>query len=74
MAIPLETLESEVLRLSAEHHRRLPDRVVASLDEGAARDAAWNAVAAGREAQAEEDPRLLMPLADALDRLRAELK
>ena len=38
MAIPLETLESEVLRLSAEHHRRLPDRVVASLDEGAARD------------------------------------
>lgn len=74
MAIPLETLESEVLRLSTEHRQRLLDRVVASLDEDAARDAAWNAVAAEREAQAEEDPRLLVPLAEALDRLRAELK
>ncbi len=74
MAIPLETLESEVLRLAPEHRQRLLDRVVASLDEDAARDAAWNAVAAEREAQAEEDPRLLVPLAEALDRLRAELK
>ena len=49
------------------------DRVVASLDADASRDAAWDAVAAARDGQAESDPGLLIPLDDVLVRLRAEL-
>ena len=50
MGIPLEALESEVLRLPTEERKRLLDRVVASLDANAARDAAWDAIAPTREA------------------------
>ncbi len=74
MTIPLETLESEVLRLPTPDRRRLLDRVVASLDHDAARDAAWDAAAAEREAQIARDPALLVPMEQALDRIRAELK
>jgi hypothetical protein len=44
------------------------------LDADATRDAAWDAVAAARDGQAENDPSLLIPLDDVLVRLRAELK
>jgi hypothetical protein len=44
------------------------------LDADATRDAAWDAVAAARDGQAESDPSLLIPLDDALVQLRAELK
>jgi len=74
MTISLETLESEVLRLPAEKRRRLLDRVVASLDADAARDAAWDVVAAEREALAAKDPGALLPLAETLERIRADLK
>lgn len=74
MAIPLEALESEVLRLPTADRRRLLDRVVASLDADAQRDAAWDAVARSREKTARQDPSLVLPLDDVLERLRAELK
>lgn len=74
MATPIEALASEVLRLSAADRKRLLDRVVASLDADAQRDAAWDAVAAAREAQAASDPTLIVPLDRALEGLRAELK
>lgn len=74
MAIPLEALESEVLRLPAADRKRLLERVVASLDADAERDAAWDAVAAAREAQAGRDPSLIVPLDGVLDQIRAELK
>ncbi|MCB1983096.1 MAG: addiction module protein [Rhodoferax sp.] len=74
MSIPLEALASEVLRLPTEQRRRLLDRVVASLDADAAQDAAWDAVAAEREALVQKDPASMVPLAEALDRIRAELK
>ena len=74
MAITLETLESEVLRLPAEKRRQLLDRVVASLDADASRDAAWDAVAAERETQAAQDPANLVPLAEALAGIRDALK
>jgi hypothetical protein len=74
MAIPLEALASEVLRLPAADRKRLLDRVVASLDADAERDAAWDAVAAAREAQAVNDPSLIIPLEGVLDQIRAELK
>jgi len=74
MGIPLEALESQVLRLRTEERKRLLDRVVASLDADAARDAAWDAIAADREAEATKDPALLVPLDEVLKQLRADLK
>ncbi len=73
MALPLEALESEVLRLPTADRKRLLDRVVASLDADAERDAAWDAVAAARETEALQDPSLLEPLDEVLRRARAEL-
>ena len=73
MEIPIEVLEAQVLRLPTADRVRLLDRVVASLDADAARDAAWDAVAARREAEIDQDPTLLVPLDEALARLRAEL-
>jgi Putative addiction module component len=74
MSIPLEALESEVLRLPSVDRARLLDRVVASLDADAARDAAWDKVAAMREAQALADPSLIVSVDEVIERLRAELK
>lgn len=74
MGIPLEALESHVLRLPTTERKRLLDRVVASLDADAARDAAWDAIAATREAEVTKDPALLVPLDEVLKKLRAELK
>ena len=74
MEIPLEALESQVLRLPTAERKRLLDRVVASLDADAARDAAWDAVAATREAEAKKEPALLVPLDEVVEKLRAGLK
>lgn len=74
MDIPLEALEAQVLQLPTADRVRLLDRVVASLDADAARDAAWDAVAARRDDEAMSDPSLLVPLDDVLARLRAALK
>jgi len=69
----LEALESEVLRLPTSDRVRLLDRVVASLDADAARDAAWDALAARRDAEIDADASAAVPLDEALARLRAEL-
>lgn len=74
MEIPIEALEAQVLKLPTADRVRLLDRVVASLDADATRDAAWDAVAARREVEIERDPSLLVPLDEALARLRAELR
>ena len=73
IGMPLEALESEVLQLRAEDRARLLDRVVASLDADAARDTAWDAVAARRDDAAQRDPTLLAPLDEAMARLRSGL-
>lgn len=74
MGLPLEALESQVLQLPTADRVRLLDRVVASLDADAARDAAWDAVAASRDDAAKNDPALLVPLDDVLADLRETLK
>jgi hypothetical protein len=74
MGMPVEVLESELLRLPKADRIRVLDRVVASLDADAARDAAWEQVAAQRDAEADRDPSVLLPLDDVLARLRAELQ
>jgi hypothetical protein len=74
MALTLEVLESEVLRLSTSDRVRLLDRVVASLDADTERDAAWEAVAARRDAEIEAGTATELPMNDVLARLEAELK
>jgi hypothetical protein len=74
MGIPVEVLEAELLLLTKAERIRVLDRVVASLDADAARDAAWDAVAKERQIQAEADPSQLLPLNDVLARLRSELQ
>jgi hypothetical protein len=74
MGIPVEVLESELLQLSKADRIRVLDRVVASLDAEAARDAAWDAVAKHRQAQAEADPTVMLPLDEVLSKLRTELQ
>lgn len=74
MARPVEILEAELLNLSTADRIRVLDRVVASLDADAARDAAWDAVAAQRDADANADPSLLLDLDDVLSKLRAEVQ
>ena len=74
MGIPVEVLEAELLQLPKLERIRVLDRVVASLDADAARDAAWDAVAAGRDRQAAEDASVLLNLDSELLRLRSELQ
>lgn len=74
MSFPLETLESEVLRLPASDRARLLDRVVASLDADAARDTAWDAVAARRDAEIQAGTASEVSVDEVLARLEAELK
>ena len=72
MSTPTETLEFQVLQLPTSERRRLLDRVVASLDADASRDAAWDAVAARRDAEIEQGLSQALPLDEVLTRLRAE--
>ncbi|CAM3817685.1 hypothetical protein [Roseateles saccharophilus] len=68
MDTSFETLEAEVLKLPPAQRAKLLDRVVASLDTDAARDAAWEAVAAQRDAESAQ----FEPLDEVLAKLRDE--
>ncbi len=74
MGRPVEILEAELLQLTTADRIRVLDRVVASLDADATRDAAWDAVAESRDAEAERDPSVLLQLDDVLARLRTEIQ
>ena len=74
MGTPVEILEAELLQLSKADRIRVLDRVVAILDADAARDAAWDAVAAQRDAEADRDPSVLLDLDDVLAKLRAQVQ
>ena len=68
MDTTFEMLEAEVLKLPPAQRAKLLDRVVASLDADAARDAAWDAAAAQREVESAQ----FEPLDEILARLRDE--
>ena len=74
MGMQLEVLEAELLQLTRQDRIRVLDRVVASLDADAARDAAWDEIARQRQLQAEVDPGHLLPLDQVLAELRGELR
>lgn len=74
MVRPIEALAEEVLSLPRAQRTRLLDRMVTSLDQDRARDEAWDALAARREAELDSVAVQDEPLAVVLDRLRAELE
>lgn len=72
MPRPIEALAEEVLQLPTDARSRLLDRVIASLDADSARDAAWDALAARRDAEIESGAAVSGP--EVVARLRAELE
>lgn len=71
MSTSLETLQAEVLRLSPKDRARLLDRLIASLDVDSEHEAAWDAVAAAREAEMAAGTTHPVPLEAVLSRLEA---
>lgn len=61
MSRPIEALAEEVLQLPSDARSRLLDRVVASLDTDRARDVAWDALAAHRDAETESGAAIAVP-------------
>jgi hypothetical protein len=74
MPRPLEVLAEEVMQLPTESRSKLLDRLIASLDADRERDAAWDALAAQRDAEIESGQESLVPSHEALERLRSRLK
>jgi hypothetical protein len=74
MSRPIEALAEEVLQLPSDARSRLLDRVVASLDADRARDAAWDALAARRDAEIESGAAIAVSGPEVVARLRAELE
>ena len=73
MSRPIEALEAELLRLPSVERARLLDRVVASLDVDAARDEAWDKLAALRDAEIESGASVPVSGPEAVERIRSEL-
>ncbi|MFE8032855.1 addiction module protein [Thiohalocapsa marina] len=74
MPIPIEALEAELLRLPAVERARLLDRVIASLDRDREHDAAWDRLAAERDAEIEHGTSAPVSGTEAIARLRAALR
>jgi hypothetical protein len=74
MAIPLETLEAEVLKLPTGARSHLLDRLIASLGTDAEIEEAWALEAERRDAEVDEGKVATVPGAELLDRLRAQLR
>jgi hypothetical protein len=72
MPRPSEALAEEVLSLPPALRASLLDRVVASLDADRQRDAAWDALAASRDAELEARTMQTIPMDEVLAGLNAE--
>ena len=71
MSMTLEALETEVFRLSPSDRSRLLEHLISSLDEDEEVEAAWDAVAAQREAQIDSGTTALVPFEVAIARLES---
>ncbi len=74
MSSPLEELEAEALKLTAEERAHLADRLLASLSEDADIEEAWAIEVERRVADIESGRTHLVPAAEAIARARAALK
>jgi len=70
----LEILEAEVLKLTPGERAALAQRLLASLDEDADIEEAWAAEVERRIADVESGAVQVIPIAEALARVRAALK
>ena len=74
MEIQLEVLESAALKLAPGEWAALAQRLLASLDDDAEIDDAWAAEIERRIADVESGAVPIIPIAEALARVRAALK
>ncbi len=74
MSIPLDTLEAEILKLSAGARSHLLDRLIASLETDSEIEEAWALEAERRDAEVEEGKVITVPGAQFLDHLRSALQ
>jgi hypothetical protein len=72
MSPDIEEIEAQALKLSADARARLLDRLILSLDEDRARDAAWDAIAARRDAEVESGRVAILDGQEVLSRLRRQ--
>lgn len=72
MPLTIESLEAEALQLNSADRARLIERLIASLD--ADPETAWAAEVERRHAEIENNMATLLPGAEALARLQAEIK
>ena len=73
MTIELETLQTEVLRLSPADRARLLDRLIESLDGERTLDELWDQEAARRDAEIEDGSSIPIDGKEVVARLRAEI-
>ena len=73
MTIELETLQTEVLRLSPADRARLLDRLIESLDGERTLDELWDQEAAQRDAEIEDGSSIPVDGKEVVARLRAEI-
>jgi putative addiction module component (TIGR02574 family) len=74
METQLEILESEALKLTLGERAALAQRLLASLDEDAEIEDAWAAEIERRIAEVESGAVQVIPIAEALAKVRAALK
>ena len=74
MAIHLETLEAEALKLTAGERAAFAQLLLASLDEDAEIEDAWAAEIERRIADVESGAVQVIPISEALAQVRAALK
>jgi len=74
METQLEILESEALKLTLGERAALAQRLLASLDEDAEIEDAWATEIERRIAEVESGAVQVIPIAEALARVRAALK
>jgi putative addiction module component (TIGR02574 family) len=74
METQLEILESEALKLTPGERAALAQRLLASLDEDSEIEDAWAAEIERRIAEVESGAVQVIPIAEALARVRAALK
>jgi hypothetical protein len=74
MAITLETLQAEVLRLSPADRAKLLDSLIASLDVDAGAEAAWDKLAEEREQELAAGTADAVPLEVVIARLETRFR
>ena len=74
MATPVEVIEAEALQLPVSERARLVERLIASLDAEQDVETAWMSEIERRHAEIESGSVSLVPMDEAMRRLKAEFR